>query len=243
MISIIVPIYNAETYLPACIESVQAQTVNEWQLLLVDDGSTDGSLRIAQAYAAKDRRITVLPETHAGQSAARNKGLEQAKGEFIAFLDADDALESDWCEKHLAEMEGVGYVQSGYRRIQQSVVSSQKLPLHRWQFTSPCMRLYRRETIEGLRFEEGYIYEDVLFSVDLWLRNVPCRMIRYAGYRYTLNPKSTTAAPHPKAQQRVLQALRNKAHKTLIGRKWIVYYTYMRLKAYFRAEGKRNTNS
>ena len=75
MISIITPIYNAETYLPACIESVQAQTVSDWQLLLVDDGSTDGSLRIAQAYAAKDRRMVVLQAPHAGQSAARNKGL------------------------------------------------------------------------------------------------------------------------------------------------------------------------
>ena len=81
MISIIVPIYNAEAYLPACIESMQAQTVSDWQLLLVDDGSTDGSLGIAQAYAAKDKRIVVLQAAHGGQSAARNKGLEQAKGE------------------------------------------------------------------------------------------------------------------------------------------------------------------
>lgn len=233
MISIIVPIYNAEAYLPACIESVQAQTVNEWQLLLVDDGSTDGSLRIAQAYAAKDRRITVLPETHAGQSAARNQGLEQATGEWIAFLDADDALERDWCEKHLAEMEGAGYVQSGYRRIQQSVVSSQKLPLHRWQFTSPCMRLYRRETIEGLRFEEGYIYEDVLFSVDLWLRNVPCRMIRYAGYRYTWNPSSTTSRPHPQAQEEVFHLLGERARKASLRGKMIIGYTIIRLYIHF----------
>ena len=233
MISIITPIYNAETYLPACIESVQAQTVSDWQLLLVDDGSTDGSLRIAQAYAAKDRRITVLPETHAGQSAARNKGLEQAKGEFIAFLDADDALESDWCEKHLAEMEGAGYVQSGFRRIQPSGVSRPHLPLHRWQFTSPCMRLYRRETIEGLRFEEGYIYEDVLFSVDLWLRKAPCRMIRYAGYRYTWNPSSTTSQPHPEARMVLFRLLRARARKASLQGKMIIGYTILRLYIHF----------
>ena len=233
MISIIVPIYNAETYLPACIESVQAQTVNEWQLLLVDDGSTDGSLRIAKTYAAKDQRITVIAAQHGGQSAARNQGLEQATGEWIAFLDADDALESDWCAKHLEAAEGVGYVQSGYRRIQQSVVSSQKLPLHRWQFTSPCMRLYRRETIEGLRFEEGYIYEDVLFSVDLWLRNVPCRMIRYAGYRYTWNPSSTTSQPHPEARKALFRLLRARARKASLQGKMIIGYTILRLYIHF----------
>jgi len=233
MISIIVPIYNAETYLPACIESVLAQTVNEWQLLLVDDGSTDGSLRIAKTYAANDQRIMVIAAQHGGQSAARNQGLEQATGEWIAFLDADDALESDWCAKHLEAAEGVGYVQSGYRRIQPSVVSSQRLPLHRWQFTSPCMRLYRKETIEGLRFEEGHIYEDVLFSVDLWLRNVPCRMIRYAGYRYTWNPSSTTSRPHPQAQKEVFRLLRDRARKASLRGKMIIGYTIIRLYIHF----------
>ena len=239
MISIIVPIYNAEAYLPACIESVQAQTVNEWQLLLVDDGSTDGSLRIAQAYAAKDRRITVIAAQHGGQSAARNQGLEQATGEWIAFLDADDALESDWCAKHLEAAEGVGYVQSGYRRIKNEKLKIKNdddrayLPLHRWQFTSPCMRLYRRETIEGLRFEEGYIYEDVLFSVDLWLRKAPCRMIRYAGYRYTWNPSSTTSQPHPEARKALFRLLRARARKASLQGKMIIGYTILRLYIHF----------
>ena len=233
MISIITPIYNAESYLPACIESVQAQTVSDWQLLLVDDGSTDGSLSVAKMYAAKDRRMVVLQAPHAGQSAARNKGLAQATGEYIAFLDADDALEKDWCEKHLAAIEGVGYVQSGYRRIQHSVVSSQKLPLHRWQFTSPCMRLYRKETIEGLLFEDGRIYEDVLFSTDLWLRKASCRMIPYAGYLYTLNPASTTSHPHPQARQDLFRALRTRARKASLWGKMIIGYTMLRLYIHF----------
>lgn len=233
MISIIVPIYNAERYLPACIESVIVQTVNEWQLLLVDDGSTDGSLRIAKTYAAKDKRITVIAAQHGGQSAARNKGLEQATGEWIAFLDADDTLENDWCARHLAASKGVECVQSGYKRVLSSTVSSQKLPLHRWQFTSPCMRLYRKETIEELRFEEGHIYEDVLFSVDLWLRKAPCRMIRYAGYRYTWNPSSTTSRPHAQAQKEVFRMLRDRARKASLQGKIIIGYTIIRLYIHF----------
>lgn len=245
MISIIIPIYNAADYLSACLDSLIAQTEQDLQVVMVDDGSEDKSVSIAQSYTQRDARFVLLQQSHAGQSAARNNGLKHATGDYIAFLDADDSLEADWCERHLAAIEGVDYVQSGYQRVESGTgkVESEKIPTHRIQFTSPCMRLYRREAIEGMRFAEGFIYEDVLWSVDLWVRWASCRRIDYAGYRYTLNPKSTTAAPHPKAQQRVLQALRNKAHKTLIGRKWIVYYTYLRLKAYFRAEGKRNTNS
>ena len=239
MISIITPIYNAESYLPACIESVQAQTVSDWQLLLVDDGSTDGSLSVAKMYAAKDRRMVVLQAPHAGQSAARNKGLAKATGEYIAFLDADDALEKDWCEKHLAAIEGVGYVQSGYKRIKNEKLKIKNddarahLPLHRWQFTSPCMRLYRKETIEGLLFEDGRIYEDVLFSTDLWLRKASCRMIPYAGYLYTLNPASTTSQPHPQARQDLFRALRTRARKASLWGKMIIGYTLLRLYIHF----------
>ena len=122
MISIIVPIYNAEEYLQACIESLIRQTEKELQLILVNDGSTDESLAIAQAYAKQDARIEIYSQPHAGQSAARNNGLKHAKGEYIAFVDADDALEPDWCERHLAAIDGVDYVQSGYKRCYQSSI-------------------------------------------------------------------------------------------------------------------------
>ena len=245
MISIIIPIYNAADYLSACLDSLLAQTEHDLQVVMVDDGSTDNSVAIAQNYTQRDPRFVLFRQSHAGQSAARNNGLKQATGSFIAFLDADDSLEPDWCERHLAAIYGVDYVQSGYQRIdnRKSIIDNPKLPKHRLQFTSPCMRLYRHQAIEGMSFAEGFIYEDVLWSVDLWVRTASYRRIDYAGYRYTLNPKSTTAAPHPKAQQRILQALRNKAHKTLLGKKWIVYYTLLRLKAYFIAEGKRNKHN
>ena len=227
MISFIVPIYNAEKFLAACIESLLAQTVNAVELILVDDESTDGSLAMAQTYAAKDPRVHVFPQTHAGQSVARNLGMKQAKGEYIAFVDADDQLEPDWCERHLAVIEGVDYVQSGYKR------GSQKIPLTDHQFTSPCMRLYRKEAIEHLSFAEGYIYEDVLFSVDLWLTNATCRRIPYSGYIYTLNPDGTTSRPHPEAQRKVLMSLREKARKASLKGKIIILYTIIRLKLHF----------
>lgn len=220
MISIIVPIYNAGKYLDACIGSLLAQSVRELQIILVDDGSTDNSKSVAQRYAKTDPRVELYEQPHAGQSAARNNGLAHAKGEFIAFVDADDSINPDWCEKHLASIEGVDYVQSGH-------------PLHRYRFTVVWGRLYRRQAISEWKFAEGMIYEDVLWSVDLWLSGAKCRIIDYDGYRYTANPDSTTSRPHPDAQRKVFQALRAKAQNASCKGKLIVYYTMIRLKLHY----------
>lgn len=212
MISIIVPIYNAERFLQACIDSLIHQSYADLQIILVDDGSTDGSLSIAQLYAQQDARISVYEQPHAGQSVARNYGLTYAQGAYIAFADADDRLEPEWCAQHIAAIEGVDYVQSGYQRVRvEELTAKACLPRHRYQFTSPCMRLYRREAIKGLQFAEGFIYEDVLFSSDLWKRNLRCRMLPYAGYLYTLNPTSTTSVRRPEDERKLFAALRAKA--------------------------------
>lgn len=221
MISFVIPIYNAEPYLVRCIQSVLKQTTAEpLQVILVDDGSTDNSLAIAQEAAREEKRIVVLRQPHAGQSAARNVGLKHAQGEYVAFVDADDTIAPDWCEKHLKAIEGVDYVQSGN-------------PRNRYQYTVVWNRLYRREAIADLLFPEGMIYEDVLWSVDLWLSKASCRIIRYNGYHYTANPESTTAHSHPEAQKRVLQALRAKRKGASLRGKFIIAYTICRLKLHF----------
>ncbi|MDY6379520.1 MAG: glycosyltransferase family 2 protein [Bacteroidales bacterium] len=221
MISFIIPIYNAEPYLVRCIQSVLKQTTSEpLQVILVDDGSTDNSLAIAQEAAREEKRIVVLRQPHAGQSAARNLGLKHAQGEYVAFVDADDTIAPDWCEKHVEAIEGVDYVQSGN-------------PRNRYQYTVVWNRLYRREAITGLSFPEGVIYEDVLWSVDLWLSKASCRVIRYNGYHYTANPESTTAHSHPEAQKRVLLALRAKRKGASMRGKFIIAYTICRLKLHF----------
>lgn len=233
MISIIVPIYNAADYLEQCIRSLVQQTESDLQIILVDDGSTDRSRPILETFARQDERIILLQQPHAGQSAARNRGLQHATGEYIAFVDADDSLEPDWCEQHLQAIGDVDYVQSGYKRIQDSEFSSQKTPCHRLQFTSPCMRLYRREAIAAMQFTEGMIYEDVVWSVDLWLRDLRYRRIHYAGYRYTLNPRSTTSRRHPEAEQRLFAALKQRVPQASGRGKLIILYTIIRIKLYF----------
>ena len=91
-ISIIIPVYNAEKYLGRCIESVLSQTYRDFELILVDDGSSDSSGQICDAYANKDARIHVIHKENGGVSSARNRGIKEALGEYIMFIDSDDSI-------------------------------------------------------------------------------------------------------------------------------------------------------
>ncbi len=101
MISIIVPVYNAERWLERCLESLSAQTLRDVEIVCVNDGSTDGSARILREYARRDPRIAVLSWANAGMSAARNRGMEAARGEWIMLVDADDWIDPNTCERAL----------------------------------------------------------------------------------------------------------------------------------------------
>ena len=97
--SVIIPVYNVEKYLPQCLESVVNQTLQDIEIICVNDGSTDGSLKVLEDYAQKDSRIRIINQDNQGQGVARNNALKIAEGEYIAFVDSDDWLETDALEK------------------------------------------------------------------------------------------------------------------------------------------------
>ena len=98
-VSVIMPIYNAYDYLRPAIESVLGQTLQEIEIICVDDGSTDSSFDLIKEYQQKDERIRIATETNAGPALARNNGIKRARGEYLAFLDADDFCDPDLLEK------------------------------------------------------------------------------------------------------------------------------------------------
>ena len=100
MISVIVPVYNTEKYLHRCIDSILAQTYTDFELLLIDDGSSDSSGAICDEYATKDSRVRVFHKENGGVSSARNLGLDNAKGEWVAFCDSDDYVYSSWLQNY-----------------------------------------------------------------------------------------------------------------------------------------------
>lgn len=232
------PIYNAEQYLAKCIDSLLQQAHSALQIILVNDGSTDGSLTIAEQYAKLDNRIELYSHTtNQGQSAARNIGLQYATGEYISFVDADDYVDSDFYTYMLQHIGNLDCVQIGYRRVtNQGKVLIEKLPKHFYQFTSPCMRLYRRELFEmhGLYFPAGMIYEDVIFSLDFWATKPTYKLLPYTGYNYLANANSTTATRNLVAKELLFATLKDKRLQSKsIAHKLLITYTILRLKFHF----------
>lgn len=112
-VSVIVPVYGAEAVLPKCVESVLAQTLSDWELLLVDDGSPDQSGKLCDRYAEEDSRIRVLHKPNGGVSSARNLGMREARGTFLLFVDSDDWIAPDMCEKLLTAARSANADSSG----------------------------------------------------------------------------------------------------------------------------------
>ena len=100
-ISVIVPVYNAEKYISRCVDSILSQNSVDFELLLVDDGSSDDSLKICKRYEKMDNRVRVFSQGNSGPSSARNLGLERATGEYITFVDSDDWIEGGFFQKIL----------------------------------------------------------------------------------------------------------------------------------------------
>lgn len=191
-LSIITPVYNKAPYLPGCIDSVLAQTLEDFELLLIDDCSTDGSLAICRDYAARDPRIRLIESTQNGGAAiARNRGLDMARGEWIGFVDADDTIDKNMYEVLLSQAVsynadvaicGCAY-HSADGKLQRTCVCTEPALLNNdeallrllstkpWDLhleVSQCNKLYRHRLIGDTRFC-ALSDEDYLFNYQVFL--------------------------------------------------------------------------
>ena len=189
-VSVIIPVYNVERYLPYCVDSVLAQTYVDWELLLIDDGSPDNSGAVCDRYAEKDRRITVVHKKNGGVSSARNIGLDYAKGEWVAFLDADDYLDVNTLKFLINTVESYPTVdvvdypilrnagskdEKKLDTVDGIIVKSSIKEIDSYWFQHPrfeCWgRLYKREKLEGIRFNTRLrIGEDTVFFMHYLVR-------------------------------------------------------------------------
>lgn len=183
-ISVIVPVYKVEEYLPECIDSILSQTFRDFELILVDDGSPDDCGRICDEYAAQDDRIIVIHQENQGQAGARNIAVDIAKGEYITFVDSDDVINVRYLECLLDAMQDdVDVTVCKFLHFEDSeelcsVTNSEKSGINKWYNSEsvavaifdgeisagPCGKLYRSAVIGDVRFPTGRIHEDVVFT-------------------------------------------------------------------------------
>ena len=203
MKTIIVPVYNTEPYLPQCLDSILAQTYTNLEILLIDDGSTDRCNEICDRYAARDSRIRVFHTENRGLSAARNLGLDCAKGNYIGFVDSDDWIEPDMYEVLLqkAEETGADIVEcDGFREYPDKTVEGKRRELtirdpifallRSEIFDGVWDKLWKRHCFEHIRFPEGRINEDVATTYKILENAGYVEVIGVIKYHYRYRESS-----------------------------------------------------
>ena len=224
-ISIIIPVYNSEKYLNACLDSVLAQTFKDFELILVDDGSPDGCGRICDEYADKDDRVRVCHIENSGSSAARNYGIDRAKGKYLGFIDSDDRIDEDMYEilynnliKEDADISMCGLfdeygdeIVKVFDKPVYKVMDSEEsiLTVMEAKLTSvtPVNKLYKKELFEGIRYPVGEDSgEDASIIVELLLRCKKTVLTTEQKYHYIHREGSITTREFNPSDKSVIRA-------------------------------------
>lgn len=221
MISVIIPVYNTENYLHRCIDSVLNSACDDFEIILVNDGSTDNSPAICEEYARRDGRIRVIHQENCGVSSARNKGLDHCRGEWIVFVDSDDFISRDFlgliAQKSNPDQDLLLFdfakckndqVSADYpvrtltwkgdemqQLIRRILVPQPFYANGTADFRSPCARAYKKSILDrySIRFAPGLtVGEDLLFNMEYQLRARSCTYRSIPVYFYDIHAGSAT---------------------------------------------------
>lgn len=214
-ISIIIPVYNAQRYLDCCINSIRKQSFENYELILINDGSTDRSGDICDKYAEMDERIYVIHQENKGVSTARNKGISRAKGNFIAFIDADDYIEKDYLKilyddilQYNADIACCDYnelvdgICSNHHhavrknRVVRNIEEYVMDYLERREFYGYAVwgKLIRKDLLENQTFMQIQYGEDCVYMSQVFEKEPISVLNAYAGYNYICHSESATMA-------------------------------------------------
>lgn len=216
MISVIVPVYNAEKYLDKCIESIANQTYRDLEIILVDDGSPDNCPAICDEWAKKDKRIKVIHKPNGGVSSARNAGLDSYTGEYVTFIDSDDYIEVNMFERIFEALSAkdvdLVFIREKSVNIKGNTIyingdmpSGEILYLDKekaaeriigMQINGMCDKTYKRSLVDGIRVFEGKKHgEDLLFNIQVLEKVKTAALIDDILYSYVSNEDSITHIP------------------------------------------------
>jgi len=221
LISVIVPVYNVAAYLEQCLDSILGQSYGALQVIVVDDGSTDGSGAVCDRYAGADPRVQVVHQANAGAGAAKNVALSLAEGEYLSFVDSDDFLEPD-CYRYMVDvLEETGAVaaQFGFREVYRDAVEERCPPREvldtqayllrfpkDWSCALLWNKLYRRTLYDGVRFPEGRRIDDEFFTYQGFLGTGKVAVDGTVVYNYRKRRSSVMNSP-ASAEKAVLDRL------------------------------------
>ena len=218
-VSVIIPVYNCKEYLSYCLNSLQKQTFKNIEIIIVNDGSTDGSKDIILDYAAGDNRIKYFEQVNSGVSASRNKGFEISSGEYIIFVDSDDWVSPDYIEKLYNALIkescdiSVCSVLRAYGKkdkyrlhyLENKVYSDLEDKIKICDVPNCCYvcgKMYKKEIIKDLRFKEGVFFEDVLWLPEALKKSPKLITVSDCIYYYRVNKNSIVRTiPNAKKQQ------------------------------------------
>lgn len=208
MISVIIPIYNIDKYLEKSIESVLHQTYENLEIILVDDGSVDNCPMICDNYARVDARIKVIHKENGGLSSARNVGIEIATGEYIAFVDGDDYILPNMCERMLSEMRAseADIVMCSYLNVDKNGNFLDNAKISAWfgsgidllktdglRYNYAWNKLYRKVIFDEIRFPDGKLFEDMYIMHNVFQKARKVSIIPDALYVYRKREDSISA--------------------------------------------------
>lgn len=209
-VSIIIPVYNTGGFLHRCVDSILSQTFQDFELFLVDDGSTDNSPGICDDYASGDPRIRVIHQVNQGQSVARNNAIDQMSGEWVMFCDSDDWIHPESLERlyHAAMEYGTKICIGGYRETtgEEPEILPEQLQAELWtpkdfyiqryvHATLPVMKLIHRDCLGDLRFPVGKYIDDEYIIYRILFTQEKLAVIPAPFYAYFVNVNSLTKRP------------------------------------------------
>lgn len=208
-VSVIIPVYNLAEYLSKCIESVLAQTYTDFEIIAVDDGSSDNSADILKKYAEEDKRVKPVFKSNGGVSSARNAGLDRAEGEYVFFLDGDDWIEEYTLERLMCFSDEFDVVEGSVTenfddgsekipdytaRLNKELVSRDEVLSYYFtaQDQNYCVnKLYKKSVIDGIRFNEKFaVAEDSEFVYNVFKRTDRIKLTEYITYHYFIRSDS-----------------------------------------------------
>lgn len=211
LISVIIPVYNVEKYLKKSIDSVLNQTFQNFEIILVDDGSTDNSGIICDEYAEKDNRIKVVHQKNAGVSVARNLGIEKSKGNYICFLDSDDWYSNNALEEFIKLItdfkadiaaisvfetsdEHTDYMSENKINVFNNSEAMTQLFKNALVFGTACNKLYKREIFNSIKFPKNLYWEDMYISLDVLINISKITWSKKACLYYRQQRKDSTTS-------------------------------------------------